>query len=223
MLLMWINPELIANEKKLGIQIGTNYFIKTQKIEYTAVDKSNRDRGGKLLYDNNGHSFQIGITYSITNHFSLVSEYRFPRTCSYSYPSTWTPWVWGPNTYWVKTESSSLRLGGCFRFNKSHFIQPYLGTGYELFRLKAWSRSGHIRGDSGELLYIDDDYYYRGLKFLNGLFLSAGIMNRIKNNLFISLSISYTFIKLEEWKSYRDADQNLSGFYFHMSLIAFVF
>jgi len=227
-LLLWIcSTDLIAKEKKFGIQFGINYFRKIQQIKYTPVDENNRNKGGKLLFDSNGHSFQFGIVYSITNYFSLVSEYRFPRKCSYSYPSVWTPWVWGPNTYWVKTESSSWRLGGRFRFHKLLFTRPYLGIGYELVRLRAWSRSGHIRGDTGEVLYISPDPgHYHGFN-LNGFFISADIQSNIYNNLFVNFSCSYIFTKLnlkqKEFQIIRYANQNLSGFYIRLDLILMIF
>ena len=224
-LLMFTN-NVLASEKNIGLLVGVNYFKKNQIIKYTPIDINNSDKGGKLLYDNSGLSFNIGIKYFITNHMGLFSEYRSSRKSSYSYPKTWTPWVWGTNTYWVKTNSSSIRLGLILKVFKLYSTYPSLITGYEYVKLEAWSREGHIRGDTGTILYTYPKYpnfYYHGVKFLNGYFLATSIQRKVYNNIYIDLAGSYTITYMKKWKSYNDVNQDLSGFYISLNLLLLVY
>lgn len=216
------SEKISAVNKHFGIQLGANYFRKAERIGYK-IYKNNQDTEGKFVFDNDGYSYQLGIVYFFNDYLSILAQYRAPRKSSYHYPATWTPFVYGVNTYWTKTEASSWIATCRFHFKKVLFIKPYAGLGIDYYKIKAYNRAGHIDPNTGEILYIfpENNYEYLGCKNIIGFLLPLGITVSLSEKAMLDFSGNYTFIKLKNWgEKYDRADnQNMSGFYLNLNLV----
>jgi len=231
-LLRWIifyfvfNLSLVtARSNHFGIEFGGNYFRKTDRVGFK-VYKGDRYLPGKYCLDNDGFSYQLGVVYYLNERFSIMFKYRTPRKCEYHYPSAPTPDVWGPNTYWTRTEASSWIASFRVHFEDFLFFKPYVGFGIDFFKVKAGIREGHIR-QTGEILYIypEDGYRYIGSKNVIGLMIPLGVTVPILERVLIDFGLNYTFMKIKDWgtKDDRADNQNLSGFYIYFDLVILVF
>ena len=201
------------------LQTSGNCFLKFQQPKYRPTENTN---DGKQTIDNSGISFDVGITWNYLEKMSVRTKYRFKRKCSYSYPKSSTPFVFGPNTYWNKTESSSFTLEMLYRFDAIGIVIPYMGIGINLNHINNQSKDGHIHGGTGDTLYISDWWNY-GNKNLIGLILPIGVYLPITNNFMLDLNINYTLLGFKKWNKEEVEDnttdnQNLSGIYFNLGL-----
>jgi len=224
-LLKWIifyfvfNLSLVtAKSNHFGIEFGGNCFRKTERVGF---------KGGKYCLDNDGFSYQLGVVYYLNERFSVTFKYRTPRKCEYHYPSTPTPFVYGPNTYWTRTEASSWITSFRVHFKDFLFFKPYVGFGIDFFKVKAGIRDGHIHPETGEILYIypEDGYRYIGSKNVIGLMIPVGVTVPILERVLIDFGLNYTFMKIKDWgtKDDRADNQNLSGFYIYLNLAILAF
>jgi len=232
-LLRWVifyfvfNLSLVtAKSNHFGIEFGGNYFRKTDRVGFK-VYKGDRYLPGKYCLDNDGFSYQMGVVYYLNERFSVTFKYRTPRKCEYHYPSTPTPFVYGPNTYWTRTEASSWITSFRVHFKDFLFFKPYVGFGIDFFKVKAGIRDGHIHPETGEILYIypEDGYRYIGSKNVIGLMIPVGVTVPILERVLIDFGLNYTFMKIKDWgtKDDRADNQNLSGFYIYLNLVILAF
>lgn len=216
---------VFAQNKHLGFQLGTNYFRKTERIGFK-VYNNNQNTEGKYCFDNDGFSYQLGIIYYLNECFSVMIKYRTPRKCSYHYPATLTPFVYGPNTYWTKTEASSWIAASCFHFKKLLFSKPFAGLGIDYYKIKAYNRTGHIHPETGKILYIfpDSNYDYLGKNNSIGFLLMIGTSVSLSEKVILDFGGNYSFTKIKNWcREYdRANNQNMSGFYLNMNLMLLI-
>ena len=210
---------LFANTIYLGVFAGGNYFAKTERPGFKLYN-NNPYGYGAYIVDDNGFSAHAGLRISIGERWSIEATYRFPRFSSYVYAATITPYVYGPNTYFTESMSTSWTLAAKFYLDKVNKFSPFLGFGLDLARVEAYHTVGFIHPETFIISYIYPEDHL-GVRHALGVFVPFGTDFSITDHFLLNASINYTLMQIPVWgDDFPMADdQNLSGFYFNVNLV----
>jgi|GEM_PF-3729729 len=209
---------LTANDKRIGIFVGGNYFAKSERPGFKVYD-NNMYTYGYYILDEIGFSAHAGLIGYISDRVSIEAKYRFPRFTSSVYASTYTPYVIGNNTYFTQTMTTSWTAVVRYHLDKIGIADPYLGIGIDLMRVEAYNSVGFINPITYYFEKYPEDHL--GVKQVPGLIIPFGVNLDIYKDLKINANINYTFMTLKEWSEEFPlaADQNFGGFYFNVNLV----
>lgn len=218
-IILFSTQVLTAVDKHFGIFAGGNYFAKSERPGFKVYD-NNPYGYGHFIIDDNGFSFHAGIIGYINDKFSIEAKYRFPRFTSYVYAATITPYVYGPNTYFTESMTTSWTAAIRFHLNKINIFEPYIGLGLDLFRVEAYHSVGFIHPVTYVISYIFPEDYL-GVKNILGVMIPFGTTISISKRFLIDVNMNYTIMRLPEWSEefYLADDQNFGGFYINLNLV----
>ncbi len=151
------------------------------------------------------------------------------RTCEFDYPKTFTPYVYGPNTYWIKSHSSSWNFGVSADFVKFHKFSLNAGVGISHTKIEGFFRDGFVHPTSHKLIYIspEEGYSSCGSKKIYHPLFTLGVDYNIFKKFTIGTAVKYSSGEIKQWKWGGDYnkhlfDQQLYGMYYMVNLVYWI-
>jgi opacity protein-like surface antigen len=217
---------LSAAELKLGFFAGGNEF-RTDPQEYFTPRDLYQNHEGHYYFDESGRTLQAGVQWLYADHIALRLSYRTPRqsksyTYSADYPLLSRPIEDNPrHVTVVNSYLSGINVEARYYILPGRDLSFYAGIGAELAILTV-----NIHEINNETYYypwlaIPNRYFTRlGTKLLGGLILPAGVLVNVIGQIYLDLSINYTFLHLGEWDVTGDipVEQDLSGMYLKIGI-----
>jgi opacity protein-like surface antigen len=213
---------LSASNLKLGIYGGVNEFL----IETRVWDQNDLYENylGYYFFDERGTSYQLGAQLFISDRLSAMLQYHSPRrgmSYFYSADHEMRPGV-NPQTMTV-VRSYVSGFSGEVRYylTRNKMLLPYFGLGGELAILNAGDFVPTDDRYIGDFRLVPEHFFKdMGTKVLGGLILPAGVLVNVIGQIYLDLSINYTFLHLGEWDVTGDipVEQDLSGMYLKIGI-----